>query len=228
MESKGPNDTFGIWRVILICACSEALFLLKWPKWSITFLLVYFQARSYADSKQQEADKTKNEYASQLQNTNQQQNEFYNTQMPQVFQVCGHFRLYTLKPLLSSSPPPPPPHTHTHTGKWPIFVPWGRWLLSGGIHSWAVLRCWRTDISQIVGCWWNKYYTYDSSFSIVVSIYQSSRKPDFFRSQTKIQTLGPIGNSPKPPKIGPILAQYLGNSLRFCQIFRIFSNSKLT
>ena len=29
-------------------------------------------------------------------------------------------------------------------------------------------------------------------------------------------------------KIGPILAQYLGNFLRFCQIFRIFSHSWLT
>ena len=60
---------------------------------------------------------------------------------------------------------------------------------------------------------------------------QGLGKPDFFRSQTKIQKLEPIGilgNSPKPQKIGPILAQYLGNFLRFCQIFKIFSNSKLT
>ena len=57
---------------------------------------------------------------------------------------------------------------------------------------------------------------------------QGSGKPELFTSQTKIQKLGLIGNSPKPKKIGPILAQYLGNFLRFCQIFRIFSNSKLT
>ena len=40
------------------------------------------------------------------------------------------------------------------------------------------------------------------------SYIQGSGKLNFFRSQTKIQKLGPIGNSQKPHKIGPILAQY--------------------
>ena len=37
---------------------------------------------------------------------------------------------------------------------------------------------------------------------------QGSGKLNLFQSQTKIQKLGPIGNSQKPKKIGPILAQY--------------------
>ena len=33
-------------------------------------------------------------------------------------------------------------------------------------------------------------------------------KTEILSSQTKIQKLGPIGNSQKPKKIGPVLAQY--------------------
>ena len=41
-----------------------------------------------SNKRSQEAEESKNEYASQLQNTNQFQRDYYNTNMPQVFQVC--------------------------------------------------------------------------------------------------------------------------------------------
>lgn len=52
------------------------------------FLFFLFQTRALSNKRSQEAEESKNEYAAQLQSTNQFQRDFYNTNMPQVFQVC--------------------------------------------------------------------------------------------------------------------------------------------